>query len=107
VDRAGFKVFLLRQLFVLALPRARALGSLAAFVDGQQIGDEFAGHCQRGAIAMSALQFAGMQRGQLWIPARGQLGASMSVVCSSDCAASRWARVAACAEDFKAAVSPQ
>jgi hypothetical protein len=36
---------------------------LTTLVDGQQIGDEFARHGQSGAIAMSALQLAGMQRG--------------------------------------------
>jgi hypothetical protein len=35
------------------------LEGLATLVDRQQIGDEFAGHGQRGAVAMSAFQFAG------------------------------------------------
>ena len=39
-----------------------------AFVDGQQVGDELAGHSQGGAVAMAALQFAGVERGQLRIP---------------------------------------
>jgi len=50
------------------------LEGLAAFVGGQQISGEFARHRQRGAVAMSALQLAGMQRRQLRIPSRGQLG---------------------------------
>jgi hypothetical protein len=58
---------------VLALPRARAPGRADGFVDSQQIGDEFAGHGQCGTVAMSAFQFAGMQRRQLRIPSRSQL----------------------------------
>jgi hypothetical protein len=50
------------------------LEGLPTFVDGQQISHEFAGHRERGAVAVSAFQFAGMQRGQLRTPSRGQLG---------------------------------
>jgi len=50
------------------------LEGLAAFVGGQQISGEFARHRQRAAVAMSALQLAGMQRRQVRIPSRGQLG---------------------------------
>ena len=53
--------------------RQARLEGLAAFVDGQQIGDEFARHGERGAVAMSTLQLAGMQRRQLRIPSWRQL----------------------------------
>jgi len=54
--------------------RLAHLEGLNTFVDRQQIGDEFARHGQRGSVAMSALQLAGMQRGQLWIPSGCRLG---------------------------------
>ncbi len=54
--------------------RGAHLECLAAFVDGQQIGDELARHCERRTVGVSAFQFAGMQRGQLRIPSRGQFG---------------------------------
>jgi len=47
---------------VLALRRRALLEVLTAFVDSQQIGDEFARHGQCGTVAMSAFQLAGMQR---------------------------------------------
>ena len=89
--------------------RRRAhLEGLTAFVDRQQIGDELAGHGQGGAVAMSALHLAGLQRRQLRIPSRGlfggldQRGLQPRLRCLE-----MGPRCCLPAEDFNAAVSPQ
>lgn len=88
--------------------RRRAhLEGLTAFVDGQQIGDEFARHGQGGAVAMSALQRAGLQRGQLRIPSRGQLGGLDQRGLQPVIALFGDRPALLLAEDFKAAVNPQ